>query len=277
VLSKDGVIGNADDVVLANVPHSIALDAGGNYTQTATVRIPTRIDGPYRIAVIVDAANSVLEPDTRSNNTSISGAITIASTNADLVPEFTVVPVTANAGRSTHVEWKVTNQGTIATDVSSWVDRIYLSTTGILDANSVPLISLTHTGALDIGASYNAAVDAILPTNVIGPMYLIVKTDVTGKVYELGSALNNDTVTSTQATQILPEPKANLQVTDLQVPATWKVGDTINLSYTVQNNGNDVASTSLADRIRLVDANNSANVRDLKTVQQSRRVNVGAS
>ncbi|UUZ69431.1 Ig-like domain-containing protein [Polaromonas sp. P2-4] len=65
ILSQDGVVGNADDVVLGSVARNGALAAGTSYVATASVKIPTRIEGPYRIAVVTDVLNAVLEPDTR--------------------------------------------------------------------------------------------------------------------------------------------------------------------------------------------------------------------
>ncbi|MEO7622362.1 MAG: CARDB domain-containing protein, partial [Gallionella sp.] len=168
VLSADGVIGNGDDVVLANVLRTTALNAGDSYTQTASVRIPTRISGSYRIAVVADALSAVLEPDTRANNTRLSGAVTIAVTYADLTPTVTLAPVEATAGRNTHVEWSVSNLGTIATDVNLWVDQLYLSTSATLDSSAILLGSLTHVGYVDSNGSYASAMDVVLPRTLNG-------------------------------------------------------------------------------------------------------------
>jgi hypothetical protein len=123
VISKDTVIGNGDDIVLAHVPHSTPLASAGAYTQTASIRLPTRIQGAYYIGVVADALSSVVEPDTRSDNSRGSSAITIAQVYADLVPEITLLPADPTAGRSTRVEWTVRNQGTSATDVNHRVDQ----------------------------------------------------------------------------------------------------------------------------------------------------------
>ncbi|MCI4430024.1 MAG: hypothetical protein JHC40_12750, partial [Burkholderiales bacterium] len=277
VLSKDGVIGNADDVILANVARSTALAALGSYSQSATVRIPTRIEGSYRIAVVADASATVLEPDTRSNNTRWSDTITITPTIADLVPELTLVPAEATASRSARVEWQVANRGTIATDVNLWVDQVYLSASNTLDTSAFLLGTVTHVGTLEVNGSYSAGLDVLLPVTTSGPMFFLVKTDVYGSAYEPGTAANNNVAAAGQATSILPQPKANLQVANLQAPALWNAGDALDLAYTVQNTGNEIASTLLAEKIRLVDSTNAANVLELRTVSQGRSVNPGAA
>lgn len=139
VLSRDGVIGNVDDVILANVSHGTPVAIGDTYTQTATIRMPTRIQGNYYVGVIADALGTVIEPDTRSNNSGLSGSISVAPANADLVPELTLVPADATAGRSTRVDWTVQNQGTIPTDVNLWVDQLYLAPSQTLDGQAILL------------------------------------------------------------------------------------------------------------------------------------------
>ncbi|MDH3460099.1 MAG: hypothetical protein OEM00_03820, partial [Burkholderiaceae bacterium] len=129
VLTADGVVGNTDDRVLATVARTASVEVGGSYTKTTSVSIPARLQGNYRIAVIADVDTSVLEPDTRADNVAVSSVIEVTQTYADLVPSVTVVPAEVFAGRTARVEWSVRNDGTVATDVNRWTDRIYLSAT----------------------------------------------------------------------------------------------------------------------------------------------------
>jgi hypothetical protein len=219
VLSQDATIGNADDIVLANVLHAGGLAVGASYAQSASVRIPTRIEGSYRIAVIVDADSAVLEPDTRADNRRVSAPVTVTQTYADLAPTLTVVPTEVFAGRSAQVEWSVRNQGTITTDVGLWTDQVYLSTTPALSASAILLGSVTHAGALSVGASYGASLSAQIPRNVSGPMYFVVRSDAFGAVYELGRTANN-VVAAASSSQVLAEPRPNLVIESVQTSGT---------------------------------------------------------
>ncbi|HEU6455875.1 MAG TPA: CARDB domain-containing protein, partial [Roseateles sp.] len=245
-------VGNGDDIVLGEVARGAALASGASYSQTATVRIPTRIDGAYKIAVISDATAKVVEPDTRADNAKLSAAIAITQTYADLVPALTVVPSEVFAGRSAHVEWSVRNSGTVATDVNRWVDQVYLSSTASLTAQSTLLGSVTRVGALAVGDSYTAGLDFTVPRDAVGARYFIVKTDAFTTVYELGRTDNN-VVVAADATAVKAEPKPNLQIEGLTAPASWRVGQTVQVGYTVRNSGNDTISGFFGEEIRLVD------------------------
>jgi hypothetical protein len=61
VLSPDTVYGNANDVLLTNVTHTGALNAGGGYAGTATVQLPTNLLGNFFVFVIANAAGQVYE------------------------------------------------------------------------------------------------------------------------------------------------------------------------------------------------------------------------
>ncbi|MBI3347611.1 MAG: hypothetical protein HY020_10425, partial [Burkholderiales bacterium] len=252
VLSRDAIVGNGDDIVLAEVPRSASLASGADYSQTSTVRIPTRIDGSYRIAVISDATSKVTEPDTRADNAKLSAAIAISQTYADLAPTLTLVPAEVFAGRSARVEWSVRNLGTVATDVNRWVDQVYLSTTPGLTAQSTLLGSVTRVGTLAVGDSYAAGLDFTVPRDAAGAKYFIVKTDAFTAVYELGRTDNN-VVVATDPTTVKAEPKPNLLIEGVSAPATWRVGQTVQVGYTVRNAGNDAISGFFGEEIRLVD------------------------
>ncbi len=276
VLSSDSVIGNADDVILASVTHTGALAVGASYGQSASVRIPTRLQGNYRIAVISDINSAVREPDTRADNLRLSGTIAILQTYADLVPSLAAVPAEIFAGRTARVEWSVQNNGTVTTDVSRWVDQVYLSSTPSLSASSILLGSVTHVGALDRNGSYAAAMDVQIPRDASGPMYFIVKTDAFAAVYELGRTPNN-VVIAAASSQVQPEPRANFVVQDLTAPTQWRVGSTVELTYTVRNTGNDPVNSWLAEEVRLVDTGNASNIVTLGSPSGTRNLAQGAA
>jgi subtilase family serine protease len=275
ILSADSIIGNADDVILASVNHPTGLVVGASYTQTATVRIPTRLDGNYRIAVITDANSSILEPDTRGDNTRLSSPITITQTYADLIPSITVAPSEVSAGRKGHVEWSVQNTGTVTTDTGRWVDQVYFSVTPTLDANARLMGSVTHVGNLAVGTSYNEALDFDVPQDLTGSYYIIVKTDAFASVYELGRTANNQ-ISSSAATLILAEPKPNLVMSALTTSTqNWKVGETVQVDYTLSNIGNDVANSWMYERFSLVNVDDPSQVIELAGPSGNRNLAAG--
>ncbi|WP_145234608.1 putative Ig domain-containing protein [Urbifossiella limnaea] len=65
-LSKDGVW-DINDTVLATVPHTGGLAAGATYTGAATVNVPGKLPGNYRIVVRSDVANQERETNEADN------------------------------------------------------------------------------------------------------------------------------------------------------------------------------------------------------------------
>ena len=252
VLSRDNVAGKHDDIVLADIPRATSLAVGGLYSQSATVRLPSRIAGSYRITVISDATAQVTEPDTRADNAHVSAALSISPTYADLIPSLSKVPAEVFAGRAARVEWSVVNSGTLATDVNRWVDQVYLSNSAGLNIQSVLLGSVTRVGALAVGERYTAGLDFSVPRDATGAKYFIVKTDAFTAVYELGRSDNN-TLVASGTTPVLAEPQPNLQIEGIAAPSTWRLGQTVRLDYQVRNSGNDPVKGFFGEEIRLVD------------------------
>ncbi|MCS6853203.1 MAG: hypothetical protein NZ523_00395, partial [Elioraea sp.] len=84
ILSRDEVIGNADDIVLGRLSRTGPLGPGARYDAELTVTLPGRLEGGFFLAVRADDGNAVSEPDTRANNTSAVRPIALSSPFADL-------------------------------------------------------------------------------------------------------------------------------------------------------------------------------------------------
>ena len=111
---------------------------------------------------------------------------------------------------------------------------------------------MTRVGTLAKDESYAAGLDFTVPRDAAGQRYFIVKTDAFTAVYELGRTDNN-VVVATDATLVKAEPKPNLLIEGVSALANWRVGQTVQLSYTVRNAGNDAISGFFGEEIRLVD------------------------
>ena len=80
ILSGDQTLGNADDRVLASVPHSGALNRGESYAATEEIRIPGDVSGPLYLLVVADGRGQVHEQLFVGNNGSVARALGVDTT-----------------------------------------------------------------------------------------------------------------------------------------------------------------------------------------------------
>lgn len=252
ILTKDAVFGNADDVVLSNVLQTSVLDINGVYTKTITLTAATRLEGLYRITVVTDAERKVLEPDTMANNILVSDLITIQPQYADLNVTQVSVDQQPKAGRSIDVSWVVNNQGTVATDINRWIDRVYLSHSATDLSAALLLGSVTHVGVLAVDSSYVASTNVRLPIDWVGQQYLIVVSDANQQAYEIE---RNNNQSQGLSIEVQPEPKADLTISQFEIEGEWKAGNTVTIRYDIQNIGNDIANVWMHDRLKLTQIN----------------------
>jgi RHS repeat-associated protein len=243
-LSLDDVFGDDDDIVLANVTHSGLLDVGASYTASANVTLPFSVVGDYRLYVLTDVNNAVYEGLDENDNASF-GTIAISRVTPDLVPTIGVLPDTATGGETLQVHWRVDNQGLNQTNVFSWYDDVWLSLDTTLNtATDINLGSYYRNAGLAGGAGYDASLSKALPIGIAsGDYYVIVRTDRDNGVIEGDGESNNiavsdATIAITSGVVLVP----NLRVTNVQAPATGIGGQPIEVSWTVNNDGDDTAA-----------------------------------
>ncbi|WP_301102649.1 CARDB domain-containing protein, partial [Propionivibrio sp.] len=192
IFSSDAVIGNSDDIVLDTVPHTELLTVGNAYSTTRTVTLPFKPEGRYYLWVKTDSAASVLEPDTRANNTSAAAPIDLIIPYADLNLLEVHAPLTAQSGENIRITWDVQNNGNTPTNLALWNDRVVLSSDATLGgADDIILAgSVTHAGLLAVGQSYTGAATITLPIDLAGDYYVIVQTNSTSALDEAGHSAN---------------------------------------------------------------------------------------
>jgi len=61
ILSRDDVLGNADDVVVADISHNSALEFGGAYSTNVIIPVPWIAPGTYHVFVEADAMGAVYQ------------------------------------------------------------------------------------------------------------------------------------------------------------------------------------------------------------------------
>ena len=254
ILSRDNVIGNADDLILANLRVVGPLTAGSSYSQTISVNLPLGIQGNYYFAVKTDSAAEVLEPDTRANNISAVKAIDIAAAYADLAIESISAPNIALSGENVQVSWQVRNLGNAATDLVLWSDRVMLSRDLTPSADDIILAgAITHAGLLDAGQSYVGLATLTLPRDLQGDFYVLVDVNAARSVSENGRTGNN-VGASAAPLKISLAPTADLTVANVTGSTQLCPGDTATVSYVSNNSGSTQANGPWRDRIFLQDS-----------------------
>ena len=240
-LSTDLTFDPAGDIELGLIAHQGRLNASGAYSVSRSYTLPQHLDGTYHLYTFTDARRQVYEHDLEGNNKTAADAMTVTRVEADLQVTTLNVPAAGATGDTIQVDWTVTNLGADTTAALSFSDRVYLSTDNVLDANDSVLATFRHDGALASGASYNMSRNVTLSTDVVGSLFVIVKTDAaaTNEVYEYQAEGNN---TASAPIDVTYAPSPDLQVASVVAPATAWSGQNLHLEWTVNNAGDATAS-----------------------------------
>lgn len=251
ILSSDAVIGNADDVILGNIARTGGLAAGGSYNGSGTLALPNINSGDYRIYVVADAAQDIVEPDTRADNVGGPANVAITSRAPNLVAEAISGPTaTVLGGDPFTVSWRVRNTGDAAA-AGGHVDRLLLSADGVADAGDLLLAEVPREAGLAIGDSYTVSVQARVQDGRSGDYRLILVTDAGSTVFENG--LEGDNAGVSTPVRFAVAPSGNLVVESVSAPAGARPGETVEVSYIVRNSGTVAASAPWTDRIYVDD------------------------
>ncbi len=151
-------------------------------------------------------------------------------------------PSTAFSGQSITVQWQVTNTGQGGTLNQQWFDVVYLSKDTLPDATDQFLGSARNSSELPPGKTYAQSGTFTLPDGINESYYLFVVANAYKEVRETDQT--NNTAHGTIATFVQLAPPADLQVTSIVPPNFIFSGDTIDLAYTVANNGSGPTVTS---------------------------------
>ena len=241
---------DAGDRLLGDFYHNGALDAGANYSDSATVNLPIGVAGNFFFFVQSDVYNQVYEHVFENNN---SGYDTTA-TNITLTPppdlefEYLTIPTNARSGNNLSISYRVTNFGATETPTYYWTDTFYLSSDNQL--NTTTDINLGSTGQYGIlypGDGYDRTANFSLPNTLTGTYYVFGVTDSGDQVFELNNV--NNVTQSINQVQIVAQP-ADLVVTDAVIPTTGEAGKAISVQWTVKNQGTgDTIVNSWSDRL----------------------------
>ncbi len=246
---------DAGDRLLGSIQNGAALEAAGDaYSSSGTFKIDLGVGGNVYIIVKADIYNAVDEyPDDGNNTDAAQMAVDVTPVPPpDLVVSDVWAPAEAFDASSINIHYKVTNQGAGITYPGYWTDTVWLTTD--LDRpdswkGDIRLGSFNHDGPLEVGEFYTQDVGVTLPEHISGEYYLMVWSDAYDRVYEQAFDINvnpdaphdleGSNFRGTPLT-VLYTPPADLEVMDVQAPATAVGGEQVSLAWTVANNGQNI-------------------------------------
>ncbi|MBL8747268.1 MAG: hypothetical protein JNK58_13045, partial [Phycisphaerae bacterium] len=239
------------------------LAPGASYTQTVNLtRFTENMAGSVYFFVVTDYGATLGEgPTGESNNITFDDVATpISSPDVYIDPALIVVPALAEPNSSISVQWTVTNQGAGYADWQNLfvtpVWRILLSTDTIGgNGDDVQLdnfgLAIPGGNILDPGESQVMTRNVTLPVGVTGGRYIVVRCDVNNSLPEgvAGEANNISIDPDVLTIQSLP----NLRVPEegISVPSNVSIGQSVQVSWTIQNSGNGPATGTWIDEFFL--------------------------
>ena len=102
--------------------------------------------------------------------------------------------------------------------------------------------------SLPAGESYSDSVEIVIPNNLLGNYAFMMAADYYDNLYESGREDDNSMV---QFIVVIPAPPCDLTVTNITADASVIVGNPINISWVVQNIGENAIKGYIKDNIYL--------------------------
>ena len=176
--------------------------------------------------------------------------ISMDANGPDLQVTTASAPASASIGSPFNVSWTVRNNGTRVAE-GDWWDDVYLSADANYDDSDIQIddssSSASDRSPLAVGASYtlNQTI-SISELPAAGSYYLVFRTDTYADQGEI-SETNNTFAVPINIDLNGPD----LQVTTASAPASASIGSSVNVSWTVRNNGIRAAESDWWDVIYL--------------------------
>lgn len=221
---------------------------------------PQSSPGAYAIRIgpaISDVAGNLMDQDndgTPGEPVQDAFVSSISILLPDLIVDSITFPAIVSWGQTLTAEWTVRNAGANPA-VTSWLDRVYISTDATLSADDTAIFSVSAGDHVPLaaGAAYTAMRTFTFPSLAIGNFHVLVVADAAFQQPETNESNN---VRSLPVTIGAPD----LTVTAVNPGPGGVFGQPITVNYTVSNIGSGAAAGSWADQVWLsadgiVDAN----------------------
>ncbi|WP_422665759.1 CARDB domain-containing protein (plasmid) [Anabaena sp. PCC 7938] len=203
--------------------------------------------GNRYLLVVADAYN--YQSETNENNNVKAIPLTIAgvtSANADLTVTAINAPINVSTQQNITVAWTGKNIGNLPTSASYWYDQVYISSDAILDTSDTYLDETYGDRTLTPGQEYTQELNITIPQGRTGTQYLLVVADNYNYQEEINETNN---VRALQIDVQTPD----LQVTASTTPTQAYAGAQIEVSWTVENQGNGSTVTQWYNSVYLSD------------------------
>ncbi|MFM7259246.1 MAG: CARDB domain-containing protein [bacterium] len=255
--SVDGVAGNADDrSQYGNVYVNETIPPGESRTYNATFRIASWTQNSVRWQVRGDVNNAIPESASGEGNNIVTDADAVNVALADYVAAIEPL-VSAYPGGPTTVNYSFTNNGpgsvSPLADYITWIhfrQSFYLSTDDVLDASDRFITATGNeydlyysgTPGLQPGETVAKSFGWTIPGDVpVGTYRLILRTDdydqCCGGDDAVVEASGTDNEVFVSAPFAIAALNPDLVVTDISSSSTANSGESVTVSFTVQNQG----------------------------------------
>ena len=237
-LSTDEVF-STDDVLLGTRENTTTLAVGETVDASLAVTLPDAISGEYRFIVVPDATDTVREGEGETTGTLASDPVEISLfPYADLTVSQVLAPeLLIGDPVDLTVTWTVENVGAGPGRVSSWTDRVVLSSDDVLgDGDDIVLGEFVHDGSVPVGESYDRTEIFQLANRTNGRFTLFVQTDVGDEVFELTGDASN-TGSPDHFVDVTRTPYSDLIVDEVTYNGEASSGQPLEVSWTISNRG----------------------------------------
>lgn len=254
-ISQDPVLDMDNARLLRETTYLGVLNAGESYTKNEEITIPANITGQWYLFVVTDKTNAVFEYNAEDNNTyNYTPALTVLL--PDLQLSSVVVPDMVDPNQTVSIRWSVRNNGPGNLVNRSFKDEFYYNNSRIYFAN-------VSSVSIPVGDSIVRTATVQIPCVNGNSAELMIRTDADHMIMEANETNNEKALNLVVATPDLTvsdvTPLANQNTTN---SGFWS-GTTVELAYTVTNNGNMPAvSSNMKDRIYLSTSANSYQLSD---------------
>ena len=236
-LSADSIYSQNDILLNQTFTRSVPLDS--TETATFTTVMPHRLSGNIYLIARADIYDSCIERTHANNTLARPIAVALAPQPNLQVTVLTIDDtVTQKQGCLVHYTIQNTGEGDI---VNTLVSNAFFCGDNRLKTVSQFL-------SLPAGERYSDSVEIVIPNNLLGNHVFTMAADYYDNLYESGREDDNSMV---QSIVVIPAPPCDLTVTNITANASVIVGNPINISWVVQNIGENSIKGYIKDNIYL--------------------------
>ena len=261
-LSKTATFNESENV---NIGYSDIRDqtlvSNQQYTTSVTAVLNMDVSGYYYIFVVTDSSGELLELNGEYNNA--RSYLNVVDIIPPPLPRLQInldsnFPSYMTSGNSLTVHYNITNIGDRSISLSSWTDRIYLSTQGGLNRemileNGIFLREIISNRDLEVDDVYSVSTIVTLPYGINRYVYLIVVVDVNGNLGEAIVIGDMQILHVVSSYSFLVEngPLPDLTTSAVLTSTQYRSGEPATLQFQVTNLGENAASGVWYDTLYL--------------------------